>query len=445
MRAPTPVDRPAGKVQAVLPYLLVAGLIVLRNPAAVFRAELWAEDGTEFFRTALAQGVSSLWMPVFGYQFFLSRLIAWAATLVPVVATPFLYAGGCLLLNAVSVGYFSRAGFAWLIPGRSQRLFVCGLLAVAPGSGEVFLSLCNLTNSLALLALLMLIEKPHRLSWRKGAALMLIGISSGHTVILLPLILYLAFRTRDRGYVYLFLGILPILLANAIGNHHSGAETGFLDYSKLQVAPHIVMKNFVARLFFAPFLGARETNFLLRKAHVVFWVLGAAALAGLLWAVRKTRCDREAAGVLGLSYVLTVGTFGIIVISRAYVADLVQRNILWDIRYSFLPGAIADLFWMWLFLGWWRDRSSRRSLAAVGLVGMLLVAGNNLSRWRHVPERPDTHWPESARSIQLVLDQRARGELAVAAEVRGIRMHPVGSKFEWLTVTIPPSESPRSH
>jgi hypothetical protein len=445
VRAPTPVDGFAKTAKAVFPYLLVAGLIALRNPAAVFRAEFWAEDGTEFFRTALGQGVSSLWIPVFGYQFFLSRAIAWAATLVPVVATPSIYAGACLVLNAVSVGYFSREGFAWLIPARSRRLFVCGLLAVAPGSGEVFLSLCNLTNSLALLALLMLIEKPHRLSWRKFAALMLIGISSGHTVILLPLILFLVFRTRDRRYVYLIMGIIPIQLANAIGNHHSGVETGFLDYSKLLVAPHVVMKNFVARLFFAPFLGVHETNILLRKAHALFWVAGAAALAGLLWAVRRTRSDREAAEFLGLSYVLTVGTFGIIVVSRAYVADLVQKNILWDIRYSFLPGVLADLIWMSLFLGWWRDRRARRSLAAVGLVGIVLVAGNNLSRWRHVPGRPDAHWPESARSIQVLLDQRARGELVVAGEVSGIRMHPVGTKFEWLTVTIPPSEPPRSH
>jgi hypothetical protein len=422
-----------------VPYLLVAALIVLRNPAAVLRAEFWAEDGTEFFRTALARGASSLWTPVFGYQFFVSRAIAWAATFPPVVATPYLYAAACLVLNAVSVGYFARDGFAWLIPSRIQRVLVCGLLAVAPGSGEVFLSLCNLTNSLALLALLMLLEKPHRLSWWKFGGLLLIGISSGHTVILLPLILFLAYRTRERRYLYLVLALVPILLANAIGNHQSGAETGFLDYSKLWVAPRVVLKNFVARLFFAPFLGVHKTNAILRKWGVRFWVSGAVALGGLLWTLRKTRYDREAAEFLGLSYVLTVGTFGIIVVSRAYVADVVQRNILWDIRYSFLPGVLADLIWLSLFLGWWRDRDVRRRLAMAGLAGVVLVSANNLRRWRHVPERPDVHWPESAQSVQVVLDQRARGELSQATDVSGIRMHPVGTKFEWLTVTIPPS------
>ena len=441
MRAPARADGFARTIAAVSPYLLVAGLIALRNPAAVFRAELWAEDGTEFFRAALAHGVASLGMPVFGYQLFLARAVAWAATFVPVVATPFLYAGAALVVNAVTAGFFSREGFAWLIPGRSQRLFVCALLAVGPGTGEVFLCLSNLTNCLALLAFLLLIEKPHRLSWRKGAALMLIGISSGHTVLLIPLILFLWFRTRDRRYGFLILGILPILLANAIGNHHSGAETGFLDYSKLLVAPHVILKNFVARLVFAPFLGPHATNLLMRKGHVVFWILGAAALAGLLRAIRRSGYDREAAEFLGLSYALTVGMFGIIVVSRAYVAELVLRNVLWGIRYSFLPGALATLIWTSLFLGWWRDRGSRRSLAAAGLLGLVLIAGNDLRTWPDVPQRPDTDWPESARSIQAVLDQRARGELPAAREIGGIRMHPVGTKFEWLTVTIPPSGS----
>jgi hypothetical protein len=427
-----------------VPYLVVAGLIVLRNPAAIFRAELWAEDGTEFFRTALLHGFSSLWMPVFGYQFFLSRLLAWVATLLPVVATPFVYAGGCLVLNALSVGYFAREGFAWLVPVRMHRLLLCCLFAIGPGAGEVFLSLCNLTNSLALLALLMLLEKPHRLSGWKIAALLLIGVSSGHMVVLVPLVLFLAYRTGDRRYLFLTIALVPILLGNVIGNHHSAGETGFTEYSKLLVAPHVVLKNFVARLFFVPFLGPHRSNVLMGKGHVLFWVLGAAALAGLVRVLRRTRVDREAAVFLGLSFCLTVGTFGIIVVTRAYVADIVQRNILWDIRYSFLPGVLAELIWMWLFLAWWRDRDTRRKLAAAGLLGMVLVAGQDLRRWRHVPERPDAHWPESAASIQRVLDQRARGELAVATDVSGIRMHPFGTRFERLTVTIPPSVPPRS-
>jgi len=427
-----------------IPCLLMAAILALRNPAAIFRAEFWAEDGTEFFSAALAHGAASLAMPVFGYLLTLARAIAWGATFFPVVGTPFLYAAAALAIDAFTLAYFSREGFAWLIPSRRQRILVCALLAVGPGTGEVFLNISNLTNVLGLLAILLLIEKPHRLSWPKFAALLGIGLSSGHLVILVPLMLFLAWRSRDRRYVLLVLAIGPILLANAIGNHHSGAETGFLEYSKLLVAPRVVLKNFVARLFFAPFLGAHLTTRLMKQAHAVFWIAGAAAMAVLVRLVRRTRPDREAAEFLGLSYVLTVGMFGIIVVTRAYVADAVQRNILWDIRYSFLPGALAELIWMWLLLGWWRDRGSRKPFAAATLAGLLLIAAHDLSRWRHVPERPDCRWPDSARSIQRVLDQRARGNLAVATDVGGIRMHPVGTRFEWLTVTIPPSAPPRS-
>jgi hypothetical protein len=142
------------------PCLLVAVIIFVRDPTPFLRAEFWAEDGPEFFATALTHGIQSLWTPVYGYHFLTSRMIAYTATWLPVVWSPYIYAWSCLAMSAVTTAYFTRDGFSWLIPSRWMRILTCTVLAVGPGTAAVFSSLCNLPSPLTLLGLLMLLEKP---------------------------------------------------------------------------------------------------------------------------------------------------------------------------------------------------------------------------------------------------------------------------------------------
>ena len=437
------------------PWALAAALIVLRNPAALFRAEFWAEDGTVYFRTALGSGAPSLVMPVYGYLNSLARVIAWVATLMPVLWTPYLYAAATLTVNSFTVAYVTRPGFAWLIPKRAHRILVACLLTLAPGAGETFLNVSNLTNCLGLLALLMLLEMPRFLSPLKFAALLGIGLSSGHMVILMPLILYLAIRGRRPSHLVLLLALVPIVVANFLGNQRSGAETGLLDYSRFSLAPLVIVENFVVRLLFAPFLGSELTGPFMKTPGFVFWPLAAGALAAAAWGVRRMRPDRETVRILALSYLLSVSTFGIIVVSRSYAIEKVQResgNIMWGVRYSFLPGVLADLIWLAALIPLAARgavpadtsdvppaRARRGRLVWLARAAILILCFNDIIRWHGVYRRHDAHWPESAARIQAVLDQRARGELRVATDVSQIRMHPMGTGMEWLTVTIPPS------
>ena len=440
------VRRPASMLA---PWLLAASLIALRNPAALLRAEFWAEDGTVFFRDALLHGAASLAMPVYGYCLSLARAIAWVATFFPVVGTPYVYAVAALAVNAFTVAYLSRPGFEWLIPKRAHRILVACLLTLAPGAGETFLNISNLTNCLGLLALLMLIERPRELGALKFAALVAIGLSSGHMVILLPLILYLWVRDRRRSHLFLLIALSPIVAANCLGNQRSGAATGLLDYSRFLVAPLVIVENFVVRLFFAPFLGSDLTGRFMNTPAWVFWPLALGALAAAAWGVRRARPDRETTRILVLSDLLTVSTFGIIVVSRSYAFEKVQResgNIMWGVRYSFLPGVMADLIWMAALIALAGGRTAADSRSSgvrrtiwLARAAIIVLCFNNLIRWHGVYRRHDAHWPESAARIQAVVDQRARGELLVSTEVSRIQMHPMGTGMEWLTVTIPRS------
>jgi hypothetical protein len=422
--------------------LLAALLIALHNPPALLRAELWAEDGTEFFRAAIVHGVASLWTPVYGYHLFLARVIAWMATFFPVLWTPTLYAAAALTVNALTCGWFARDGFAWIIPRRGHRILVCGLLAIGPGTGETLLNISNLTTCLALLAIFLLIERPHEMPWPRFMALLLIGLSSGHMVVLLPLILFLWFRTRNRRTLLLFVCLLPIVAANFLGNQRTGEATGLLDYSRFWMAPLVIAENFVLRLFVAPFLGAPLTGSFMQTDAIVFWPVCLAILALAILGLRRRRFDWEMTRSVGLAFLLSVTTFGIIVIVRSYAVEVVQRgqgSILWHSRYAFLPGALATIFWFSAFGAWIRDPSGSRWLARAARAGILVICLHDLLRWHGIYRRRDTGWPESARAIQTLLDRRARGELPEPAEVENVRIHPRDWQYEWMTVTIPAS------
>ena len=431
----------------LVPFLLAAGLIVLRNPAAIFRAEFWAEDGTVFFRDSLLHGAATLTAPVYGYYLTLERLIAWVATFFPVVWTTCIYAAASLVVNAFTVAYVARPGFGWLIPKRAHRILIACLLTLAPGAGETFLNLSNLTNCLGLLALLMLLETPRVVSPLKFAALVGIGLSSGHVVILLPLILYLWTRGRRPVHLALLLALVPGVVANFLGNQRSGAVTGLLDYSRFWLAPLVIVENFVVRLFFAPWLGSDLTGRLMKTPGFVFWPLALGAVAAAAWGLRRMRPDRETVRILALSFLLSVSTFGIIVVVRSYAVEKVQResgNVMWGVRYSFLPGVLADLIWLAALIplagrATGAVAPDRRHGAWLARVAIVILCLNNAVRWHGVYRRHDAQWPESAARIQAVLDERSRGELRVATDVSMVRMHPMGTGMEWLTVTIPPS------
>ena len=175
---------------------VVALLIGARNPVALLRAEFWAEDASQFFAGALAMGARSLWVPVWGYSFLISRAIAWAATWFAVLWTPYLYAWGSLVLDSIAMSYFVRDGFAWLVPGRAARFLVCLVLTLGPGTSEVFLNLSNLPAPLTFLCLLLLLEEPLCLDTRRLLLFALLVPSAGHTVLLAPLILGLWGITR---------------------------------------------------------------------------------------------------------------------------------------------------------------------------------------------------------------------------------------------------------
>ncbi len=427
------------------PFVLVAGLIAVRNPVALLRSEFWAEDALVFFPDALNAGWRSLYMPVYGYHFLLSRMIAWTATVLPVVAAPYVYAWASLAVSAAAIGYFSRETFTSVIPSYPSRVLACVLLVLAPGSGEVMMNLCNLMTPLTLLAFLLLLESPGHLGWRRFAVMLFLAASAGPVFLLTPVIAYLAARTGSVRHAALIGGMLPIFVANVVGNHVTGSQNGLLNYSYAVLVPMALAHNFVLRLAVLPIAGSGVTSSIMTSTTTVFWTVSIGAVlaimaiwrSGLLSTRPARLLDDQIVVLLLLGFTSAVLTFGAIAVSRSYAIWQVLRQSgdpLWHMRYSFLPGTLAVLIWATLLYRLWYHGRAARTVAFVLLAALSV---HELSQWRNVPLRRDVGWPYAAEAIQDAVDARRRGVLEhpVAAVVP---VHPAYWNNGHVTVEIVP-------
>jgi hypothetical protein len=417
-------------------FLVVALIIAARNPVALTRAEFWAEDSSEFFVGAFTMGARSLWVPVWGYYFLVSRAIAWVATWFAVLWAPYTYAISSLLLDSLAISYFVRDGFAWLLPGRGQRFLVCLILSVGPGTSEIFLNLSNLPAALTFLCLLLLLEEPLQLAgWRLLLLLVLVP-SAGQSVLLAPVILGLWHITRQRRYLVFLAYVLLVAAANAAGSQKAAMEAGILGYEHFGDVPRIFVTNALVRFFVGPFFGPLTTGFFLKFPAPLFWLPLLVATTAFLLAVKVARPERRKLLLLALAYLSSVGVFAIVAVARNYAFLQIEREsgwALWNLRYSFLPGSVAVLIWSCVCFAFWK-RSPWRMAA---FAGVTLLAFHNLSQWNVVYERRDLHWPEKAAKIQRLLDLKSRGELD-RPRVRRVPAHPLGWYRELMPVTISP-------
>lgn len=424
-----PRPRLGAKVLAVLhrfgPFLIVAAVIAVRFPSTLCRAEFWAEDATEFFFDAVSLGAKSLVVPVYGYHFFVERVIAYVATFLPVYYTPYVYAWASLIIDAAALAYLVRDGFSWIAPRRWQRALLAALLAVGPGTADVLLNMANLPAALALLGLLLLIERPFLIGPGKLILLVIIIASSGQMVLWIPVVAYLAWATKARTYWIVAITIAVFAVLNGIGNHEASSSAGLLDYRALSVVPRILLENSFTRLLPGPFLGAL-TVLLMRSSVVVFWgaaIVGLGAFAAL--AYRASLADRDGTSVLVLGYLGAIGMLGLTAISRAYSVPLLVRetgSLLFEHRYAYLPSALATLIWASFLLRTRADPVSVRFIASV-LIAIQLVACFPLRN-----ARADLHWPERSGRVQWMLDLNRRNGQPVVIRIEDLPVHP----FRWV-------------
>jgi hypothetical protein len=129
-------------VPAAVAVLTLAQLYRVRG-VGVWRT-VWAEDGTEFYRSAVTEGIGALVDPVAGYLQTVPRLLAIPSTWLPMAdVAPYnaVVAAVCVALLAVAVGRFS----SFAITSPVLRWTLVALVCLEPiGVGELLNSTTNL-------------------------------------------------------------------------------------------------------------------------------------------------------------------------------------------------------------------------------------------------------------------------------------------------------------
>src|SRR6185436_142772 len=378
---------------ALAPWIgaaLVLLIVFARKPDAFLNPQLWAEDGSIFFAQQVVLGARAHLVPYAGTFNEVPRFVASAAALLPHLYAPVVYnlAALLVLLALVLKLYSPRLGLAC---GRSCGLpFALAVALVPHPRGEVFACLANVQWILALLLLLVVLQRSAatRAEALGDALLVLLaGLTGPFVLFALPLLRWKLWRHRSR--LDLPALSLPVLGA-ALGT--AAVQLWALLYSSIQApgpalsAPDVWGRLIGWRLVGGLFLGPELP---VRLSPLVLVVAGILVLCGILWTLRRSPEALERAGLaLAFAAAVTAASF-------AKFAAAPSLLIPWGnaARYFFLPGVVVA--WCLLLVLTTRQ-GAPRLLASAALLAIL--ASSLLSAFRS-PPLEDRRWAEQARRI----------------------------------------------
>lgn len=218
---------PGRRALPVLPLSLALVLVLaLRGPGHFLDAQLFAEDGTVYFKQAYDAGFwGSVLAPAAGYLSLYPRLAAALAQLAPLSAVPLVLALAALLAHAAPIPYLLSTRMSRHIPSAPLRLVAALIYVAAPNSLETYGNVTNAQWHLGLLLVCLLLAGPPRTRLETGAdaaCLVLAALTGPFAALLLPWALLRAFEERHTPGKRWSLVLLALLGAAAL------VQTGFL-------------------------------------------------------------------------------------------------------------------------------------------------------------------------------------------------------------------------
>ncbi|HEY6000903.1 MAG TPA: hypothetical protein VI078_16575 [bacterium] len=182
-------------------FVLLALVLFLREPQRFLNAQLWAEDGSVFFKQAYEQGaLRPLLTPASGYLHTFPRLVAGLAQLFPLETVPLVFALAAFAIQLLPVLYLLSARLHGLLPDPRLRALAAALYVLVPNSYETFANVSNSQWHLCFLALLILFaERPGAVILRvaEGALLGLAMLTGPFSILLLPCAALNAWQSKD--------------------------------------------------------------------------------------------------------------------------------------------------------------------------------------------------------------------------------------------------------
>ncbi len=169
---------------------IIAAIIILRNPDALFHPQFWAEDGTLWYRDAYNIGAAALVHPALGYLQTIARLSAFLGTQFPLAWVPAIYAMIAFFIQVLPAGLLLSKRFDQELPTWLARLAIAYYYALVPNSYEWNMNVTNAQWHLAFAALLIIIGRSARTrAWQivDASILLISGLSGPFCIFYAPL------------------------------------------------------------------------------------------------------------------------------------------------------------------------------------------------------------------------------------------------------------------
>ena len=392
--------RPPG---AVMRFLLVGVVLVLRRPDSLHTPQFWAEDSTIFFQRAFEHpAIGTLAEPYAGYFHVVPRAVALVTVwCVEPEWAPLIFNAAAIAIAAICLSLFGSRRFRRTVRSDWARLAACLLAAHVHPSVEILSTLTNVHWYMTLAAPLLLIMPVHR---RRDAALAAAamaasGLSCPLLLFALPAAIIVLLRRRGAGRLPAGMLTLAILLHVALVFFvvpESGRRPVHW-FPAEHVARHVAHRARALVLYSV--MGEWPAERLLRAAPKTAAVIAVAAPAGVLaWLAVLSRRRQLACALAGV--LLALVWLIVQVPARASLDPSPARNALpirmpLQTRFAFVPYCVA------VFCGacaWDAARRRRRRLDGRVIRGALLVmlACGVLFRVPSPPP-PDLHWRDHVR------------------------------------------------
>lgn len=434
-----------GPALAVAAVLVCAIVIVARRPDVVLRPQFWAEDGMQFFARAYNEpGLATLVAPYGGYYQAFPRIAGFVAQWVAFSSAPLVMALLALVVQAIPPAFLLSDRFTGIAPRRAQRAVLAATLLLVPNAMEVHVNATNSQVHLALLALMVLLAESRRsLAWRvfDVAVLLLSGASGPFCLLLVPVALLCCWRQRDRWSVVRLLCLLvPVALQLAALKPRGPVPADPIPRGfriRKPRTPHGASLSNLLAIFGGQVVvgGLAGWRSLVDLHASVFaaqpWIPRLLGLAGLLFVARVARVTTSFA----LRALLLFATLHM-------AAGLASPTILgdrplWELLQG--PGA-GQRYWITMILAflaallWTAAADPRRTMRALAVLALLILALVGLPRDLVMPPREDFDFPAQA----------SRFVHAASGRIVQIRIPPSPSVMALVRGCEPPRKVPRA-
>lgn len=287
---------PDRRSTAVLLGVLLAALLLLRNPESLLHPQFWAEDGTVFFQDAFNSGFfKTLLRPVSGYLVAFARLVAGLSLLFPMEQAPLVFNLAAFFVQLAPALYLASPRMSRFLPSFAARVIAAVLYISLPASHETHVNLTNSQWYLALTAVCILVARQPasvRVQRLETAFVALFSLSGPFSVLLLPFVAPRIFRTirgaaPDRDLT-LALGIAVGALVQ-IGFALTSARVGAASPQWGRLTLPEVMTVVSMHTFFTSVFGVDGLSRFHRSLPPIAYALGLLANALLLFVALRDR------------------------------------------------------------------------------------------------------------------------------------------------------------